>query len=396
MPYFKWVGVDITGTIRKGKKPASSLEDLSARLLANGIALLSSQSLFTVSCLWPINAKIKSDVFKQKAKLLRAGVLLPNALDVIAQQSNNPILYDIFLGMWHDVQHGIFFGKALEKYPIFHDPIVAIMLTAGYESGNMISSIENVSLYYHKQHVFNKNIRAALAMPLLTLLFFIGISFFIFVFIIPRFADMFSSLQQELPALTRSMIAISNFMYSSSMVYCIIGAIITIVCMHYYFVTQSGKKKWNSIINGMPFIGTIIWQYHMCQALQALGLLVASGVSLVAALEIVSESVEHEAIKRLLQSLHNDVSSGLLLSVAMTTTGLFLPEITALIFVGQESGSLGQSLESAALVYNDTVEARLQRFIFFLQPCVIILLGLLVMTLIFAVYAPIMQLSQVI
>ena len=394
MPYFKWIGIDIAGTTKKGKKSACSLEDLSQQLLHQGVALLHSRLCYAPSFFWPINGKIKSDLFKQKAKLLRAGVLLPQVLEVVAQQLNNPIMYDILLSIGHDIQQGISFGKALEKHPALHNPMVVIMLAAGHESGNIINAVENVALYFHKQHAFNKNLRAALAMPFLTLLFFLGISFFIFVFIIPRFADMFSSLQQELPPLTRSMIAISDFMGSLSMVYVIMCIAATIFCMHYYCTIIQGKKKWNAIIDRIPFIGGIMWQYHMCQVLQALALLVASGVPLVAALKIVSESIDHELVKIQLQGLHTDVAAGQLLSNAMAATSWFLPEVIALIYVGEESGTLGHSLESAALVYNDKVEESLRRFVFFLQPFIIILLGLLVTTLIFAVYSPIMQLSH--
>src|SRR5438477_3435329 len=97
------------------------------------------------------------------------------------------------------------------------------------------------------------------------------------------------------------MIAISDFMGSLSMVYVIMCIAATIFCMHYYCTIIQGKKKWNAIIDRIPFIGGIMWQYHMCQVLQALALLVASGVPLVAALKIVSESIDHELVKIQLQ-----------------------------------------------------------------------------------------------
>ncbi len=396
MPYFRWVGVDITGTIKKGKKSASSPEDLSQQLLNHGLAVLSYKIVHAPSFLWPISAKTKSDLFKQKGKLLRAGVLLPNVLHVVAQQLGNPIMYDVLLQVNHDVQHGISFDKAVEKHQELCDPIVVIMLAAGHESGNIIHAVENVVHYFDKQHIFNKNLRAALAMPFLTLSFFIGISFFIFIFIIPRFADMFISLQQELTALTRFMLSVSAFMSSYLMLYLIVFVAITLICIQRYFMTKQGRKKWNMLMNNIPFISTIVWQYHMCQALQALALLVSSGAPLMTGLKIISDSVEHQKIKAQLKVIYHDVEAGKLLASAMAETMLFLPEVIALVYVGQESGTLGNSLEAAALVYNDKVEESLRRFVFFLQPCVIILLGLLVTILIFAVYSPIMQLSHVV
>jgi type IV pilus assembly protein PilC len=394
MPYFNWVGVDVVGTTKKGKNAAHSPQDLSELLLQQGIALLQCKTMYAPSLFWPVTSKLKGNLFQQKAKLLRAGLLLPKAITITAQQSHNPIVYDMLFAISHDIQHGVSFAKALEKHPEICDPIVMVMLIAGHESGNIMSAMENVSLYFHKQHAFNKSVRSALAMPLLTLLFFIAISGFIFVFIIPRFADMFSSLQQDLPALTRCMLQVSEFVCSPSMLY-VLAALGALFFAVYYYFSHTGKKIWDNVVIKMPFVGAIVWQYHMSQALQALALLVNSGVPLVSGLKVVSESVDHALLTSQLVALHDDVASGQLLSSAMTTSAIFLPEVVALIHIGQETGSLGQSLENAAAVYSDTLEESLRRFVFFLQPTVIILLGFLVTTLIFAVYLPIMQLSQV-
>src|SRR5204863_1129919 len=93
VPYFKWTGIDITGKTKKGKQVAYSAQDLSDRFLKQGIAILHTNFLYTPSFLWPISAHIKSNLFKQKAKLLRAGLLLPKVLEVIAQQSAHPIMH---------------------------------------------------------------------------------------------------------------------------------------------------------------------------------------------------------------------------------------------------------------------------------------------------------------
>jgi type IV pilus assembly protein PilC len=383
MPYFKWVGVNCVGTTKRGKRAASSAHDLSQWLFKRGIALMRCKPVYSPQFLWPITAQTKSDLFKQKAKLLKSGILLPTALRIVAEQSHNPLVHDILVDVIRDVEHGIPCGRAFQKHNLVSDHIVSVMLTAGHESGNIVDAIENVALYFHKQHVFNKNLRSVLAMPLLTLLFFMGISIFIFVVIIPRFADMFSSLQQELPLLTRYMIAASDFVCSFSMVYVLFFVMIIVYMMYRFCATR------------LLFLGTIIWQHHMGQALHALALLVKSGVPLVVALKIVCDAVNHDDVKKYLILLHDEVSSGMFLSAAMAAEDIFLPEIIALICVGEESGTLGHSLESAALVYTTMVEERLKRLIFVLQPVAIVLLGLLVATLIFAIYLPIMQLSRV-
>jgi type IV pilus assembly protein PilC len=285
--------------------------------------------------------------------------------------------------------------NALQKQPLLSDPIVMIMLTAGHESGNMINAVENVAHYYHQHYQFNKNIRSLLAMPFLTLLFFIGISGFIFVCIIPRFADMFNSFNQELPAFTKFMMNVSDFVQSRSMIYVMVLLVIVVIIAYYYCISR-GKHVWNKIIINMPFIGSFVWQHQMSQIFHALSLLINSGVTLVAALQIVSSSVDNIIIKDQLLMLHDDVASGQLLSNAMAATSLFLPEVLALIHVGEESGTLAQALENAALAYQAILEQSMRRFVFFLQPVVIIVLGFLVTTLIFSVYLPILQFSHAI
>lgn len=394
MPYFKWVGVDSVGVTKKGKQAAYSSQDLSEKLFKQGIAVIFCKTIYSPPLLWPISSQTKGSLFQQKAKLLRAGLLLPKVFSITAQQSHNPIASDMLFAISHDIQQGVPFAQALQKHSSFFDSIVMVMLTAGYESGDIMSAMENVALYFHKQHVFKKSIRAALAMPLLTLLFFVGITCFIFIFIIPRFADMFSSLQQELPPLTACMLSVSEFVCSVSMVY-LLGGLGIIVFVVYYYFSHAGKKVWDNLVIRMPFIGEIIWQYHMSQALQALSLLIKSGITLKEGLAIVSNSSEHFLIKSQLIALHDDVESGQLLGGAMATASIFLPEIVALIHIGEETGTLGQSLEAVAAVYHEKLDEQLRRFVFFLQPTVIILLGLLVTTLIFAVYLPIMQLSRV-
>ena len=394
MPYFKWTGIDILGAKKKGKQVAYSLDDLSEQLFNHGIALLWAKKIYAPSLLWPINSRAKADLFDRKSKLLRAGLLLPQVIKIVAQQSHNPLVYDMLFAMSSDIQQGLSFTKILEKNNRLCDAITNVMLVAGDESGNLINAMENVALYFHKQHIFSKNIRSALAMPFLTLLFFMGITAFIFVFIIPRFIDMFHSFHQDLPLLTRYMINISEFICSSSMLYVIIGFAFVVAGISYYCKT-SGKKKWDRFVLKIPFLGAIIWQYHMSQVLRALSLLINSGVGLVEALAIVSKSVQHELVHEQCLALHDDVASGRLLSNAMAIAGIFLPEVVALVHIGEETGALGPALENASVMYSDMVESHLKRFVFFLQPIMIIVLGLLVTMLIFAVYLPILQLSHV-
>lgn len=395
MPYFKWVGVDIVGTESQGKLAATSVEELSLELFRRGIALVSAKAIWTPSCVWPFDAQMKYQLFKQKAKLLRSGVLLPDVLRAVGHQVENPYIYDVYTVISQDIQRGIGLAVAFQKHSVFDEPLVAVMLAAGEESGSVVSAFEGIALYFYKQHLFVKKIRSIVAVPIITLLFFIGISVFIFICIIPRFADMLLSLQQELPPITRAMMAVSSFLTSYSMVYLMCGIGIASFFSFRYAATASGKKVLTKMLFHIPGIGKALWCYGVAQGLQSVSLLIERGVPLVDSLQIVSNSLRYDSVKEVFAFLYQQVLEGQLLSDAIASVSLFFPQVVALVSVGQRSGTLGQSLGEAALVYTEALDAFLERFIFLLQPTIIIALGLLVTLLIAAVYSPIMQLSHI-
>src|SRR5690606_333380 len=141
------------------------------------------------------------------------------------------------------------------KHKDLFSPIIIMMLVVGDESGNLIDAFENASRYYAMHHTFQKSIRSAMAMPLLTFVFFMSISGFIFVFIIPRFADMFCSLHHELPSLTVYMIGVSEFIRSWAMLGLCVVVSIMIMVVHYYCKTV-GRLWKDKVMMKMPFLGT--------------------------------------------------------------------------------------------------------------------------------------------
>jgi type IV pilus assembly protein PilC len=392
MPYFKWVGVDIAGDIKKGRLTAYSQEELSERLFQRGIALLRCTSVYVPLFLCQPTAHLKAQLFLSIARLLKAGILMPDVFIIAAQQIENPILFDTIFECATDIKNGMPFVMAIKKQKELYDPIVITMLTIGHESGNFVSAVEHVAHYYQMEYTFKKNIRASLAMPCFTFVFFIGISLFIFIFLMPRFADLFLSMNNELPQLTRMMIQISTFITSWSMLYLASFVVVCVIIIRRYCKT-SGASLWNTLCMKMPLIARVLW-YHECgQFLHSLSLLVSSNIPLLQALEITQTSVYNSTMKQCITVLYDHVQSGILLSQAMAGMLLFSSDVVALVKVGEESGTLATSLHSAADLYKESACLLLSRIIFFIQPIVIIILGFLIGMLIFAIYLPIMNFS---
>ena len=311
MPYFKWIGVDIAGDIKKGKLTAYSHDELSERLLQRGIALLRCSSIYMPSFLCQPTARLKMQLFLSIERLLKAGILMPDVFTIAAQQIDNPILCDAMFACAIDIKNGEPFVLAIKKQKQLYDPIVITMLTIGHESGNFVSAVEHVAHYYHIQHTFRKNIRAALAMPCFTFIFFIGISLFIFIFLMPRFADMFVSMNNhELPALTRMMIHISTFITSKSMIYLTVFIVVCVMMVRHHIKT-SGAWLWNVLCMKVPFMGRLLLYYECEQFLHSLSLLVSSNMPLLQALETTQLSIHNSMMKQCVAALADQVHSGL-------------------------------------------------------------------------------------
>ena len=392
MPYFKWTGVDIVGDVKKGTLVAHSLQDLSQRLFQRGIAVLHSKKTYTLAFTKKINASIKARLFLSIAQLLKAGLLMPDVFILAADQLDNAVVYDALFELATDLKSGQPFAVALKKQQELCDPIVMTMLIVGHESGIFITAVENVADYYQMKHQFQKNMYRCVAMPLCTFLFFIGTALFIFMFIMPRFADMFLSINNQLPPLTHYMMAISLFVSSWGMLYCVMISL-CVWYVIYYLCKKNHMKLWYQLSVKIPIVGKIIHYHALSQCLKALSLLLKSDISVLHALKIVRNSTHHYIIKHYIDLLCMHVESGMLLGSAMATMFVFSSDIIALVTVGENSRTLDIALDQAAHIYNDAMQQLLHRVFFLMQPLMIIILGVLIGLLILAVYLPIMNFS---
>ena len=398
MPYYHWRGVDIAGRVRKGKSSAYSLAHLDKKLFKQGIALIKSKqarvSLFSRS----IQLSQQIHLFRQLAMLLEAGILLPDALDIVADQLTNMRLQEITHKLAASVTRGYSFSSAVYNYPKVFDPLILQIIAVGYESGNLAHACDAAAIYLETCHVFNKKIQSVLAMPMLTGIFLCVVAGLIFGIILPRFVDLFGSMQQELPPLTRRMIAISSFIRSGNIVY-VFGCFILVAAVgkHYFFSDRLRAMR-ERLVLWLPFIGSIVQNKWIAHLLYGMGVLLSSGMRLMPALQVIRDATKNTFIKQHVVFLINEIHAGSLLSTAMAQIepSIFNQESIALIRIGEESGNVAVMIQQASELYQSTMQRKLSTLTFLIQPMCLLLLGLLVTLLIFAVYLPIINIAHVI
>jgi type IV pilus assembly protein PilC len=363
-------------------------------LMTREIALLAKKSQRQ----WikkPIRMLDKLQFFRQLSVLIDSGVLLPDALGIVGDQLNHPPFQECVHAIAVQVQEGVPFNAALEQYPQIFDQITIPLIRAGEESGRMIEALDAISRYSAATQDFYSRLRAALLLPAITLAFFLAILLIIFMLIMPRFIDIFSSMKQEIPPLTKRLLAISTFMRTPWMgIIVALGGLLGVITWRLTRIGR-GRRLLDFLLCNLPLVGPIMQQRFIGYSMQALSVLLQGGMPLFQALGVVRASVQNTLFQEQLQALENQVAAGSSLSDAMIRQGeIGAPDLIAMIKVGQESGRLSMLLARVGHTYYERVSHQLSRLTMLLQPAVMIILGFLVALLIFAIYGPIFTMSS--
>lgn len=229
-------------------------------------------------------------------------------------------------------------------------------------------------------------------LPAITLGFFLLITFVIFAFVVPKFADVFASIGKELPPLTQYVLGVSNFLRSNMFIVLLLSGILFLLLLRKYTKVLAIKKVFDNVgVNISVYRETFLVNF-----LRSISMMLKGGVRLVPALHIASSSIKNSNIKLCVEKLEHDVYAGSSLSQSMIDYGgkLFPQDLIAIVKVGEETGKLGVMLDKAADMYHQKISRSILFFTTIFQPLLMIMLGLLITLLIFAIYIPIFGLAS--
>ncbi len=397
MPFFKWYGIDLEGKKRSGSMIARSALQLDALLLQANIACLESRQTKPFVLMWRVPLVTKVQFFRQLSILLSSGIFLDQALELLIHQIGNRAFKAVVQDILVSVQHGIRLSQAIMDHKLFFDVLTIHMIEVGQESGKLPEALEHLCAYQENIVVFKKQLRSAALLPLITFVFFLVIALVIFIAIVPAFASLFLSTGQALPATTQTMLQISDFLRHP---WTLISAILSLIVVLISYCCFERSYLYNKIMYFLyyvPFLGTLSSQAMCAYFFHSLYLLTQTGVHLITGLSVAQESMNNSLMKSVVQSIKNDVQEGITMSNAMLKHKRFFPvPVQALIAVGQESACLPFMFMQASTLYKEQVSRKLMIISTVLQPLLMIIIGLMITFLIFAVYLPIFNLSSVI
>ena len=395
---FLWQGRDKRGTKLKGQQIATNPNLVRAELRRQGINPISVKKkpkpLFggAGSRISPKDIAVFS---RQLATMLKSGVPLVTAMQIISGGLKNPRMRTMVDKIRAEVESGSALHEALEEYPVQFDELYTNLVKAGESAGVLDTILDNIATHKERIESIKGKIRKALYYPAAVIAVAIIVSSILLIYVIPQFEGIFQSFGADLPAFTKMVVEASRWLRSNG-VYLLLLLIITIVGL---VMAKKRSTKFAHFIDRIslkiPIVGGILEQAAIARFCRTLAITFAAGVPLVDALQIVSGSTGNRIYDDAAARIREDVAVGHQLQMAMQQSGVFPNMLIQMAAIGEEAGSLDEMLIKVAEAYEEEVNNAVDALSSLLEPLIIIFVGVVVGTMVIAMYLPIFKMAAV-
>ena len=392
------------GTDKKGNKIQGEINGLSsaivkAQLLKQGISAKSvtkkPKPLFGggKKAIKPADIAVFS---RQMATMMKAGVPLVQAFDIVADGLENPSLREMVLTIRDDVASGTGFAPSLRKHPKYFDDLFCNLVEAGEQSGALETMLDRIATYKEKTEALKAKIKKALTYPIAVVVVAIVVTGILLVKVVPQFAETFSSFGADLPAFTLFVLNLSEI--AQEWWFIILVCIVGFVFLFKEAVKRSPQLAYavDRYMLKIPIIGKILYLSVMARFARTLATTFAAGVPLIDALTSVAGAAGNRVYSEAIIKVREDVSTGIQLNTALRTRSLFPTLLVQMSAIGEESGALDEMLDKVAVYYEEAVDNMVDSLTALLEPMIMSVLGILVGGLMIAMYMPIFQLGSVV
>ena len=333
---------------------------------------------------------------RQIATMMQAGVPLVQSFEIIGEGNDKPSMQKLILAIKSEVEGGVSMAEALSKHPLYFDQLFINLVNAGEQSGALETMLDKLATYKEKVEALKAKVKKALFYPIAVLVVAFVVTVILLVFVVPQFEDLFSSFGADLPALTRFVIDLSEFM--QQWWYVIAGIIAGSVYLLLRIKKTSPKvQRWfDRVALKAPVVGEIATKSAIARFTRTLETMSAAGVPLVEAMDSVAGASGNIIYYEASLKIKDEVSQGTQLQTSMRNTGLFPNMAIQMVSIGEEAGSLDAMLAKVADFYENEVDNAVDALTSLLEPLIMAVLGVLVGGLIIAMYLPIFKLGSVV
>jgi type IV pilus assembly protein PilC len=320
--------------------------------------------------------------------MINAGLPLVQALDILANQSENPALKEVTRQVMFDVESGNTVADALRKHPKAFSDLYVNMVSAGEAGGILDTILMRLAVFMEKNDALVRKVKGAMIYPgVIISVAAIAITVLL-VFVIPTFENMFNSAGIELPLPTRIVIGLSRGL--KSYWYMLIGAAIAaFVSIKRYYATPGGKLNIDRMMLKMPVLGDVLRKSAVSRFTRTLGTLISSGVSILDGLEITAKTSGNRVIQDAIMESRASIAGGETIAAPLKKSAVFPPMVISMIAVGEQTGGLDEMLTKIADFYDEEVDAAVSGLLALMEPVMIVFLGVVVGGMVVAMYLPI-------
>jgi type IV pilus assembly protein PilC len=392
---FSWEGRDKSGKTLRGEMRAQGEAIVSAALRRQGI-IVTKVAKSKRKRGKKITDKDITLFTRQLATMMKAGVPLLQAFDIVAKGTDNGSVAKLFIDIKGDVETGSSLSQAFRKYPLYFDPLFCNLVGAGEQAGILDSLLDRLATYKEKIQAIKGKIKSALFYPTAILGVAVIIVAIIMWFVIPAFKGVFSSFGADLPAPTMIVIAMSDFFVKWW--YLIIGGIGggLYFLIHTYKRSIKMQQAMDRISLKVPVFGDMIRKAAIARWTRTLSTMFAAGVPLVEALDSVGGAAGNIVFSQATKKIQSDVATGTSLTASMQSVNVFPNMVLQMTSIGEESGALDSMLGKAADIFEREVDEAVEALASLMEPIIMVVLGTLIGGLVVAMYLPIFKLGQVV
>lgn len=398
MAQFSYEAVGLDGKIKKGNIESDSLEKARSLLRNDGLTVVKIGEASV------LNRDININIGKKKLKprdlsvfcrqflsILKAGVSMISALEMLTDQTENKKLKEGLKSVKDNVEKGDTLSVAMKKQDGLFPPILLNMIAAGESSGSLEVSLERMSVHFEKDAKIKGMVKKAFMYPIVLIFVMIAVVVVMLTFVIPQFKSMFDDIGSDLPAFTKAALALSDSLQNTWYIW-LIGIAVLILAYKLYVSTPNGSRVVAALKLKIPVFGSLSVKTACARFARTLSTLMASGMPLIDSINICAKVLDNVLYKDALVETSRQVERGVSLTTPLEKSGLFPSMVIHMISIGEETGSMEEMLTNVADYYDEEVEMTTQQATALMEPIIIVMLALVVCALIAVIYGPMVQL----
>jgi type IV pilus assembly protein PilC len=394
MPNFKYVAYSKEGKEVKGTIEAADKDEAVYKLKEEGQMVVSvdkgsalDQDLNLSFGKKKASTRDLSVFCRQFVSISTAGVAIVDALEMLGDQTENKALQEAIYNVKASVQKGDTLANSMRQQDGIFPPMMVNMVEAGESSGSLEVAFERMAIQFEKSTKIKSLVKKSMIYPIALTVIVIGVVVVMMILVIPTFSDMYADMGQELPAITRFVVALSDFIVGKW--YILIAVIVVaVIAIKAFVATDTGKYVKADLGMKMPIFGKLTVKSASAQFARNLSTLTAAGISMVDALEIVAKTMSNLRFKDAVLEAKEKVTQGRPLSEPLKASAVFPNMIIHMIGIGEETGNMDDMLITAATYYEEEVEVATEQVSAVIEPLLIVVMAGIVGTIIMAVLIP--------